>query len=110
MTVVCEGDRWVMEQLGEKQDFEAVLSRLGFHHEDFVLQVRRARAPGTTAAWSSNYSIQVTSVLMRKSNIYWGGPNENWVAQFEAELADGFFGGPTIFRFPRRAALRDANC
>jgi hypothetical protein len=41
MAVRCEGDSRVMEQLGEKQDFEAELSRQGLKHEDFVLHVRR---------------------------------------------------------------------
>jgi hypothetical protein len=43
MAVHSEGDTWVMEQLGKKQDFEAELSRLGYRHEDFILRVRRAR-------------------------------------------------------------------
>ena len=86
MTVRSEGDTWVMEQLGEKQDFEAELSRLGFPHEDFTLRVRRAR-PATDSCQSA------------KSNIYWGGPSENWVAQFVRDVADGFFGqAPTLHR------------
>ena len=62
MTVRCEGDSRVMEMVGEKQDFEAELSRFGFRHED--------------------------------SNIYWGGPRENWVAQFVLDLANGLYGVP----------------
>ena len=50
MTVRSEGDTWVMEQLGEKQDFEAELSRLGFRHEDFIVSVRRAR-PAAASPW-----------------------------------------------------------
>jgi hypothetical protein len=49
MAVHSEGDTWVMEQLGEKQDFEAELSRLGYRHEDFILRVRRAR-PAVTGS------------------------------------------------------------
>ena len=30
MAVRCSGDMWEMEQVGEKQDFECELSRLGF--------------------------------------------------------------------------------
>ena len=41
MAVRCEGDSREMEQLGEKQDFEAELSRMGFMHEAFILYVRR---------------------------------------------------------------------
>ena len=32
MAVRAEGYCWVMEQLGEKQDFESELSRLGYLH------------------------------------------------------------------------------
>ena len=90
MTVRSEGDVWVMEQLGEKQDFEAELSRLGFPHEDFILRVRRAR-PATAGFWASHYAVRVTNCQSTKSNIYWGGLGENWVAQFARDLADGFF-------------------
>ena len=90
MTVRSEGDTWVMEQLGEKQDFEAELSRLGFRHEDFSLCVRRARP--ARDAWSSHYAVRVTNCQSGKSNIYWGGLDENWVSQFTRDLADGFFG------------------
>ena len=97
MTVRSEGDTWVMEQLGEKQDFEAELSRLGFPHEDFTLRVRRARP--ATDSWTSHYAVRVTNRQSAKSNIYWGGPSENWVAQFVRDVADGFFGqAPTLHR------------
>jgi hypothetical protein len=39
------------EQLGEKQDFEGTLSRLGFRHEHFTLQVGQATHKGS--AWAS---------------------------------------------------------
>ncbi|HEV8362801.1 MAG TPA: hypothetical protein VGQ52_04725 [Gemmatimonadaceae bacterium] len=95
MTVHSEGDSWVMEQLGEKQDFETELSRLGCRHEDFILRVRRARPEGADP-WSSHYAVRVTNCQSAKSNIYWGGPGENWVAQFVRDLADGFFGHSPI--------------
>ena len=43
MTVHCEGDCRVIEQLGEKQDFESELSRLGFKHEHFMLFISAVR-------------------------------------------------------------------
>jgi len=46
MTVHCEGDCRLLEQLGEKQDFEAELSRLGFRHEEFTFFAKRSK-PGT---------------------------------------------------------------
>ena len=109
MTVRSAGDTWVMEQLGEKQDFEAELSRLGFPHEDFILHVRRAR-PAAADSWDSHYAVRVTNCQSAKSNIYWGGLGENWVVQFARDLADGFFGhSPTLGRVagtPRRWVSR----
>jgi hypothetical protein len=91
VSVYSESDTWVMEQLGEKQDFEAELSRLGIRHEDFTLRVRRAR-PANAGDWAYYYAVRVTNCQSAKSNIYWGGPGENWVAQFARDLADRFFG------------------
>lgn len=82
MTVRCEGDSWIMEQLGEKQDFEAELSRLGLRHEDFALHVRRGALGGITRAWDSNYAVRVSDLVTGSWGVYWGGPGENWVAQF----------------------------
>jgi hypothetical protein len=61
MAVQCGGDSRVMEQLGEKQDFECKLSRLGFKHEDFALYVRRESAHGTETVWAANYTVQVAN-------------------------------------------------
>ena len=57
MAVRCEGDCKVMEQLGEKQDFEAELSRRGFAHEAFLLHVRHGNKSGSGGAWAANYSV-----------------------------------------------------
>jgi hypothetical protein len=95
VTVHSEGDTWVMEQLGEKQDFEAELSRLGIRHEDFTLRVRRAR-PAEAGLWAYHYAVRVTNCQSAKSDIYWGGPGENWVAQFARDLAGGYFGQSPI--------------
>jgi hypothetical protein len=105
VTVRSEGDTWVMEQLGEKQDFEAELSRLGFRHEDFIISVRRAR-PAAASPWISNYAVRVTNCLSGKSNIYWGGPVEHWVAQFARDLAEGYFGHSAV---PNRVPLATAE-
>jgi len=106
MSVRCDGDCKVMEQLGERQDFESELSRLGFTHEAFTIYVRRARAPASGTTWGQNYSVCVTNVVTKRSNIYWGGPGEQWVSQFAADLASGFYGAPDwqrVERPPRRA-------
>ena len=39
MSVICVGDSQVLEQIGEKQDFECELSRVGFRHEEFTVHV-----------------------------------------------------------------------
>ena len=96
MAVQCEGDCWIMEQLGEKQDFEAQLSRLGFRHEDFALHVRRADLGRGNRAWASHYAVRVSNVANGKRNIYWGGPGEEWVAQFVVDAGRGFFGEPIV--------------
>jgi len=105
MTVRCEGDARVMELVGEKQDFEAELSRFGFSHDDFSLCVRRADATRGGSPWTSNYAVQVSSASTRRRNIYWGGPRENWVAQFTVDLANGLYGEPTGARALRRRPL-----
>lgn len=98
MPVLARGDIWVMEQVGEKQDFEAELTRLGFEHEHFELQVERARTLAADGRWDSNYAVRVTNVRTGKYSIYWGGPRENWVVRCATDLARGAFGEPTIRR------------
>jgi len=105
MTVRCEGDARVMELVGEKQDFEAELSRFGFRHEDFSLCVRRAELIGGKTSWVANYAVQVTNHAVGKCNVYWGGPRENWVAQFVLDLANGLYGEPARFRLVPRQEL-----
>jgi hypothetical protein len=95
-----------MELVGEKQDFEAELSRFGFRHEDFSLCVRRA-SPQGGSPWVANYAVQVTNVTTRKCNVYWGGPRENWVAQFVLDLGNGLYGESTQIR-PRNHPQLDA--
>lgn len=98
MAVRAEGDCRVMVQLGEKQDFEAELSRLGYRHEDFLLRVRLVRRGDSPEMWLSDYAICVTDLRTAKSNIYLGGPRRRWVAQFATDLAQGYFGGAHVVR------------
>jgi hypothetical protein len=102
MAVRCEGDCRVMEQLGEKQDFESELSRLGFSHETFALYVRRANAFGGGTNWVANYAVCVTNTATTRQNIYWGGPGDHWVSEFAADVARGLYGPPDL----RRAVAR----
>ena len=101
MAVRCAGDIAVMEQLGERQDFESELTRRGFRHEDFELYVRRAKPLGKSAAWTTNYAVRVSNDVTGRQNIYWGGPKERWVAQFTQDLAQGMYGAPVYMRARR---------
>jgi hypothetical protein len=93
MTVHCEGECHVIEQLGEKQDFEATLSRLGFRHEHFTLHVVRPRA--RASGWQQqDYSVTVANVVTERQRVYRGGPAWEWVRECTRDLTSGFFGGP----------------
>ena len=98
MSVRCDGDSRVMEQLGEKQDFEAELSRLGFAHEAFMLFVPRASASNGADPWTRNYTVFVTNTVTKRRNIYWGGPGNRWVADFAADARSGLYGSPEMSR------------
>src|SRR5258705_9005971 len=87
MAVRCEGDCRVMEQLGEKQDFESELSRLGFSHETFALYVRRANAFAGGTNWVANYAMCVTNTATTRQNVYLGGPGDHWDSEFAADVA-----------------------
>jgi hypothetical protein len=89
MTVHCEG---VLEQLGEKQDFEAELSRPGFGHEEFTLHVLRQTSEARSPEWNQSYSVTVTHVLTGRSYLYQGGPGRVRVAQFTLDLASSASG------------------
>ena len=86
MSVVCEGDSRIMEQLGEKQDFETALTARGYAHELFDLNVR--------TAGPSTYTLVMTYLPTRRRTIYWGGPGKNWVRQFTSDLSLGVYGAP----------------
>ena len=96
MTVHCEGDCRLLEQLGEKQDFEAELSRLGFKHEDFTLHVLRRASEDRNLQWNQSYSVTVTHVPTGRSYLYLGGPRQAWVARFVRDLANRSAGTPPL--------------
>jgi hypothetical protein len=106
MAVRCEGDCRVMEQLGEKQDFESELSRLGFAHEAFTLDVRHAIKLGSTTNWIANYAVCVTNIASKRRNIYWGGPRKHWVSEFTVDAVAGHYGradvAPAVVTSPGR--------
>ncbi|HEY1459875.1 MAG TPA: hypothetical protein VGH59_07455 [Casimicrobiaceae bacterium] len=95
MSVRCEGDLRVMEQLGERQDFEAELTRLGFTHEEFTINVRRDER-SRDRDWSIRYTVWVTNVVNRRGNAYFGTAGRTWVTQFVADAERGHFGDPQM--------------
>ena len=92
MTVHCEGDRWVMEQLGERYDFETELTRRGLRHEDFALHVMREREPSGKTEWAPRYAVTVVNVRTDRRMVYRSGGRKSWIAQFARDLAGGKFG------------------
>jgi hypothetical protein len=96
MSVVCTGRARVIEQLGEKQDFETELSRRGFRHEDFTLHVEAAKAPRSKAAWNPRYDVEVRHAPTQTIRAYRGGPRTNWVSSFAKDLLAGRYGEPTV--------------
>jgi len=94
MTVHCIGECRLLEQVGEKQDFECMLTARGLRHEEFTLRVRRLahRAPGSD--WNCDYSVTVTRVEGDVRHRYIGGPAHDWVKRCAADLARGAYGRP----------------
>jgi len=91
MTVHCVGETRLIDQLGEKQDFECELTRQAKAHEDFTLRVFREVPDGPGAAWSHEYRVAVTHLPTRRTRIYSGGPGRDWVGQFTVELSQGAY-------------------
>jgi hypothetical protein len=94
MTVHCEGERAVLEQLGERYEFETELTRQGFRHEDFTLHVMRERPQPPKSEWQQRYAVTVVNVRADRRKVYRGGGRQRWVAAFARDLADGAFGTP----------------
>ena len=102
MTVHCEGDCRVIEQLGEKQDFESELSRLGFKHEHFMLFISVVSFE-VSGRSRSDYSVTVFNGSTGHGRVYQGGPRRDWVKECAHDLAGGAFGGPCQVAHNRRA-------
>jgi hypothetical protein len=98
-----------MEQVGEKQDFEAELSRLGLRHEDFALHVRRGGLGRVDRGWGSHYAVRVTHAVTGNRSFYLGGPGESWVAEFVIDASRGMYRQPATLgkaRLPIRVSMR----
>jgi hypothetical protein len=98
MSVVCTGNSRILEQLGDKQDFESELSRVGFRHEEFTLQVDHKNTRRSIAGWDPQYQVKVTHAPTQTVKVYEGGPRKKWLARFAADLSDGLYGEPTFTR------------
>ena len=94
MTVRCSGDGRLMEQVGEKQDFEVALTRHGLLHEDFLLRVRRTSVAADNDEWNRDYVVTVVAVARGRRHSYRGCPRQNWVLQFANDLVSGAYGYP----------------
>src|SRR5258708_296751 len=99
MTVHCEGECRVLEQLGERYEFETELTRQGFRHEDFTLHVMREHPRPPKSEWAQRYAVTVVNVgadrrKVDRRKVYSGGGRQRWVAEFARDLADGVFGTP----------------
>jgi hypothetical protein len=96
MSVACTGRVRVIEQLGEKQDFEAELSRRGFRHEEFELHVEAVKSSRSAAGWDAGYEVEVRHDPTQEVRTYRGGPRRNWVRSFVKDLVAGQYGEPTL--------------
>ena len=92
MSVLCIGDRWVLDHLDEKHGFEASLTRAGFRHEEFTLHVKPSGSAPAPSAGA--YEVKVTHAPTQTVKAYFGGPREDWVARFAEDLSGGLFGHP----------------
>lgn len=103
MTVLCTGDTRLLEQLGEKQDFECLLTARGMRHETYALRVRRVLHRQLGDRWSCDYAVTVTRTDFDIRHVYAGGPAHRWVERFAADVEGGAFE-----RQPHPAAVASA--
>jgi hypothetical protein len=89
MTVHCEGDCPLIDQTGEKQDFEVALTRFHLPHEAFALQV--VRVPGTFGSWDwgLRYRVTVRHLPSGRSMMYLATPSQSWVGSFQDDVERG---------------------
>ena len=89
MAVHCEGDCPLIDQTGEKQDFEVALTRFRLPHEAFALQV--VRVPGTFGSWDwgLHYRVTVRHIPSGQSLMYLATPSRSWVGSFRDDVERG---------------------
>jgi hypothetical protein len=91
MGVSCRGDTLIIEQSGERQDFESLLSRHGIPHERFALHVRRSAQRYRAGEWGVYYEVTVIALANAQTHCYEGAPTEKWIERFEADLDRGVY-------------------
>jgi hypothetical protein len=91
MGVSCRGDSQVIEQSGERQDFESLLSRHGIPHERFALHVMRSSKRHRAGGWGVYYEVTVIALASAQAHSYAGTPSESWVERFETDLERGVY-------------------
>lgn len=114
MTVRCLGEYRLLEQVGEKQDFECMLTAHGARHEEFVLRVRRITHSGRGPEWNCDYSVTVARPSAHRRHVYLGGPAHGWLQRFASDLARGAYersptepiAAPIVSRPPPTVAYR----
>jgi hypothetical protein len=89
MTVHCEGDCLLIDQTGEKQDFEVALTRLRLAHEAFWLQVVRVPDPLGSWDWGLRYRVTVHHRPSGQALDYLATPSRSWVKSFRSDVERG---------------------
>lgn len=87
MTVRWAGDCRLLEQLGDKQDFECALTALDLPPEDFALKAVRMTNRELGPQWSQDYRVTVTCLAGGFRHVYIGGPRHRSVARCAEDLA-----------------------
>lgn len=87
MAVRCVGETTLLEQLGERQDFECLLTALGLCHEDFALFVRRVAR--TSLGDAPAYAVTVVQDRCVVRHVYLGGPAYSWTERFAGQVMRG---------------------
>jgi hypothetical protein len=107
MAVRCTGEATLLEQLGERQDFECLLTALGLRHEDFALSVRRVVRRNLGDA--SVYAVTVIRHDRDVRHVYLGGPAHAWTERFAANAARGRCEPPATSTRATQCAQRDRS-
>ena len=83
MRVVWQGDHKLLDESGEKQDFERELKRLGYDPSQFLVVVRREPdVAGPDGLQPIRYKVHVTQLGPDHETLTLSGGQGAWVAPF----------------------------